>query len=199
MLKPPGLDDCAAQAIADLFAEDVVLALPPRFAVRGHIAGNLLEDEQFDIVFDDDGAGEIADVVSIRMQEDLVTVTLSHCKYSTSEEPGARVKDLYEVCGQAQKSARWRDRPNRMLGHMLRREKLRRDRGQPSRLEGGTAAQFRKLKARWQEYRYEFDVRMVQPGLSMSRVGEEGLHLLAGTETYLLDTRGMSLRIIGSP
>lgn len=29
-------------------------------------------------------------------------------------------------------------------------------------------------------------------------LGEEGLHLLAGVETYLLETRAMRLKIIGS-
>jgi hypothetical protein len=149
-------------------------------------------------VFDDDGAGEIADVVSLRVTEGLVQVTLFHCKYSSADQPGARVKDLYEVCGQAQKSARWRDRPNRMFTHMLKREKLRLDKGQSTRFELGTPAFLKKLKASWQDYRYEFDVRIVQPGLSRSAISEEGLHLVAGVETYLLETRGMRLRVIGS-
>ena len=108
------------------------------------------------------------------------------------------MKDLYEVCGQAQKSARWRDRPNRMFTHMLRREKLRLDKGQSSRLEHGNVAFLKRLKASWQDYRYEFNVRIVQPGLSRAAITEEGLHLLAGVETYLLETRAMKLRILGS-
>jgi len=62
----------------------------------------------------------------------------------------------------------------------------------------GTPAFLKKLKASWQDYRYEFDVRIVQPGLSRSAISEEGLHLVAGVETYLLETRGMRLRVIGS-
>jgi hypothetical protein len=62
-------------------------------------------------IFDDDGPGEIVDVVAIRLTENLVSVTLFHCKFSSGDMPGARVKDLYAVRGQAQKSARWRDRP----------------------------------------------------------------------------------------
>lgn len=158
----------------------------------------LAEGEAYDLIFDDDGAGEIADVVSLRVTEGLVQVTLHHCKYSSTETPGARVKDLYEVCGQSQKSARWRDRPNRMFIHMLKREKLRLDKGQSSRFEQGTAAFLKKLKASWQDYRYEFEVRIVQPGLSRAAITEEGLHLLAGVETYLLETRAMRLRVIGS-
>ncbi|MBJ7404889.1 MAG: DEAD/DEAH box helicase family protein [Bradyrhizobium sp.] len=168
-------------------------------SVQRRVIDMLLADgEAYDLVFDDDGAGEIADVVSLRVTEGLVQVTLYHCKYSSAETPGARVKDLYEVCGQAQKSARWRDRPNRMFTHMLKREKLRLDKGQSSRFEQGTAAFLKKLKASWQDYRYEYDVRIIQPGLSRAAITEEGLHLLAGAETYLLETRAMKLRIIAS-
>ena len=39
---------------------------------------------------------------------------------------------------------------------------------------------------------------IVHPGLSRAAITEEGLHLLAGVETYLLETRAMKLRIIGS-
>jgi hypothetical protein len=78
------------------------------------------------VIFDDDGKGEIADVVALRITDSVVSATLFHCKYSGADTPGARLSDLYEVCGQAQKSARWRDRPNRMLQHMLKREQKRR-------------------------------------------------------------------------
>lgn len=168
-------------------------------SVQRRVIETLLADgDAYDLIFDDDGAGEIADVVTLRITEGLVQVTLHHCKFSSADTPGARVKDLYEVCGQAQKSARWRDRPNRMFTHMLRREKLRLDKGQSSRFEHGNAAFLKKLKASWQDYRYEFDVRIVQPGLSRAAITEEGLHLLAGVETYLLETRAMKLRVIGS-
>lgn len=168
-------------------------------SVQRRVIDMLLADgAAYDLVFDDDGAGEIADVVSLRVTEGLVQVTLYHCKYSSAETPGARVKDLYEVCGQAQKSARWRDRPSRMFTHMLKREKLRLDKGQSSRFERGAAAFLKKLKASWQDYRYEFDVRIIQPGLSRAAITEEGLHLLASVETYLLETRAMHLRVIAS-
>lgn len=91
-----------------------------------------------------------------------------------------------------------RIRGNRMFTHMLRREKLRLDKGQSSRFEHGNAAFLKRLKASWQDYRYEFDVRIIQPGLSRAAITEEGLHLLAGVETYLLETRAMKLRVLGS-
>lgn len=168
-------------------------------SVQRRVIDTLLsEGNTYDLIFDDDGAGEIADVVTLRVTEGLVQVTLHHCKFSSSDAPGARVKDVYEVCGQAQKSARWRDRPSRMFAHMLRREKLRLNRGQNSRFEYGNAAFLKRLKASWRDYRYEFDVHIIQPGLSRAAVTGDILHLLAGVETYLLETRAMKLRIISS-
>lgn len=168
-------------------------------SVQRRVIDELLANrDNYYLVFDDDGAGEIADVVSLRVTKEVVQATLYHCKYSSTSTPGSRIKDLYEVCGQAQKSARWRDRPNRMFTRMLKREKLRLNKKQISRFELGNAASLRKLKASWQDYRYEFDVRIVQPGLSRQVVTEEMLHLLAGVETYLLETRNISLKVIGS-
>lgn len=46
-----------------------------------------------------------------------------------------------------------KDRPNHMLQHMLKRGKLRRDKGVASRFELGTAAALKKLEAGWQDYR----------------------------------------------
>jgi hypothetical protein len=46
-------------------------------------------------------------------------------------------------------------------------------------LESKRHGPLKELKAGWQDYRYEYDVKIVQPGLSRDAVGEEGLHLLA--------------------
>lgn len=46
-----------------------------------------------------------------------------------------------------------------MFTHMLKLEKLRLDKGQSSRFEDGSVAFLKRLKASWQDYRYEFDVR----------------------------------------
>ena len=44
----------------------------------------------------------------------------------------------------------------------------------------------------------EINIRIIQPGLSRASISEEGLHLLAGVETYLLESRSMKLRVVGS-
>jgi hypothetical protein len=67
-----------------------------------------LKTENWDVILDDDGSGEIADIVAMRIDAEGLLIRLVHCKYSHEDTPGRRVEDLYEVCGQAQKSIIWR-------------------------------------------------------------------------------------------
>lgn len=56
------------------------------------------------MIFDDDGSGEIADIVAFAEKDDEIILELYHCKYSNGKTPGGRINDLYEVCGQTEKS-----------------------------------------------------------------------------------------------
>jgi hypothetical protein len=77
-------------------------------------------------IIDDDGTGEIADLVALRRAAGRLHVRLVHCKYAPRDtKPGARVSDLYELCGQAQKSARWRGRGVMLFRQLIRRERNR--------------------------------------------------------------------------
>ena len=80
------------------------------------------------MIVDDDGKGEAADIVAIRLVGDTtapsrIDVEFYHCKYSQEATPGQRIKDLYEVCGQAQKSISWMSSPEKrtdLFTHLLR-------------------------------------------------------------------------------
>ena len=52
------------------------------------------------IVFNDDNAGESADIVAVFVDDGVIRFELIHCKYSKATS-GARLSDLFEVCGQA--------------------------------------------------------------------------------------------------
>ena len=121
----------------DLNTESQGLEKNPRSIQRAVIEELLAREPAFDIVFDDDGAGEIADVVAIRKHDRRLIVELFHCKYAHGATAGNRVADLYEVCGQAQKSVRWRDYPIRLLKRIRKRENDRMVVGNPSRFERG--------------------------------------------------------------
>jgi superfamily II DNA or RNA helicase len=62
----------------------------------------------YDVIINDDEQGEAADLVALKVAEQKIHLHLVHCKYSSGTEAGARLKDLYEVCGQAQRSIHWK-------------------------------------------------------------------------------------------
>lgn len=157
----------------------------------------------YSVIFDDDGKGESADIVTITIiveePRTYIEVELYHLKYSIGDTPGARVDDLYVVCGQAQRSANWltnRERRTDFFNHLLKRNAARETNGKSSRIERGDIELLKRLKdmSRYQDVR--FKVIIVQPGLSKKVATESQLTLLAVTERYLSDTYAIPLTVI---
>lgn len=134
----------------------------------------------------------------MRDATDRLQIHLYHCKYSGEREPGARVGDLYEVCGQAQRSIGWSMNPEGMFRRLLLRENQRVRQGRPTRFDKGDARKLEALKTKARFKERTFHVHVVQPGLSASRAGENQLELLAATEVYTQETFQMALNVIGS-
>lgn len=161
----------------------------------------------FDMLVDDDSSGESADVVAIRVLGGVVSpsgveVEFYHCKYSEEATPGHRVKDLYEVCGQAQKSISWLCTPERTVSlftHLLRREALRREKGASSRYERGDNELLLTIREISRQCRIALKIFVVQPGVSKGRVSEDQLQLLSVTENHLMETYQISFGVIASP
>lgn len=154
--------------------------------------------QDFELVFDDDDTWEAADVVAMKVQDDRLIVHLYHCKYSSEDDPGARVADLYEVCGQAQKSVHWRADVEGLLSHLLKREGERQSRHGTTRFDRGDAALLHTLTRKARHLRPEFHVAVVQPGVSRRRISPPQQHLLAVTELYLQETYGITFAVITS-
>jgi hypothetical protein len=148
-----------------------------------------------DVVFDGDGTGEVADVVSIARKGEKVAVDLFHLKYSGGTEPGAWIGDMYEVCGQAQKCIHWREEPKRMLRHLLHQEEARLKAGKASRFEHGDRGDIQRLINGIRTLSFEFRVHIVQPGLSKAKLAPAFLDVLGATETFLRETYSMPLTV----
>jgi superfamily II DNA or RNA helicase len=167
--------------------------------VQRRIIERLLSSEvPYDIIFDDDGTGEVADVVGIRRSGRTLMIDLFHCKYSAGKSPGARVEDLYEVCGQAQKSVRWAERFSELLNHLRRREEDRLAAGKSSRFEHGSMNLLVGLINQSREMHAQFSVTIVQPGYSRAKAAAAHLELFAATESYLMETWRMPMKILAS-
>lgn len=151
-----------------------------------------------DVVFDDDGAGEIADIVTLKVSGDNLLINLFHCKYSKSETAGVRVGDLYEVCGQAQKSVFWRNEIPRLFQRLRLREQQRQKSYNLSRFEKGNLQKLEELRRRSRFLHPKFHIYIVQPGLAASNISPPILDLLGATELYLLETFNVPLKVIAS-
>ena len=152
--------------------------------VQARAAAELIGLRDWDVVIDDDGTGEIADLVGLKLEDDRLIVHLVHCKYSSESNTGARVGDLYEVCGQAHRSAHRRQAIPATIKNLVRRERNRQAAGTPGVMVG-TAATLLELEEAATLNRSELHVTVVQPGLSKTRAAQRHLELLASAEVYV--------------
>jgi superfamily II DNA or RNA helicase len=163
-------------------------------SIQAH-AIKALSNGPWEVILDDDGSGEVADIVALRTEGRSLTMRLTHCKYSSKDKPGSRVADLYELCGQAQKSARHRGNTPEMIARLISRERQRLRRGARSGFERGDLDDLYRLSDQASRTLPNLEVVIVQPGLSKSRVSLEVLHLLASTEVYVREVGGASLSV----
>ncbi|WP_449329296.1 DEAD/DEAH box helicase [Selenomonas noxia] len=169
-------------------------------SIQHRVIATLKASAKYCLVFDDDGSGEIADVIAI--QEDKtgkrLIFELYHCKYSTESTPGARVKDLYEVCGQAEKSIKWVKNSHALLTHLRKRNSIRIQKNMSSRYEQGDNKLTYTLKNKLKIYSSEYHIYIVQPGVSQNNITSEMHQVLCSAETYLKETYDIPLQLICS-
>ena len=165
-----------------------------------------LKNRDYVMIVDDDGKGEAADVVAIRLTGDQgaptsIDVSLYHCKYSQDATPGQRIADLYEVCGQAQKSVAWMsslEKRTDLFIHLLRREASRHESGGTSRYEVGDGDLLETIMEMSRQYLVKLGIFIVQPGVSKQNVSQTQLLLMSVTENYLFETYQLPFGVIAS-
>ena len=82
----------------------------PKCSIHEWLREHLVSGDA-EIVFYDHRSGECADFMTVvRSPEGEPVISLYHCKGSGGSKPGDRVDDLFEVCGQAIKSTKWRNK-----------------------------------------------------------------------------------------
>jgi len=156
-----------------------------------------LEQGNSAFIIDDDDTGESADIVAIEDTEQTITVTLWHCKYSAAEDAGNRVQDLFEVCGQAQKSIKWTWSFATLVRHIVDRETKHR-RGRPTRFIRGTLNGLVTTRKGSRRKYVVFKVGIVQPGLRKGGIGNEHLAILGATSLFLRTVTNHPLLVYAS-
>jgi hypothetical protein len=158
----------------------------------------IIKNQDFDIIYDDDGSGEIADIVAIKLYDDKMKINMYHLKYAHGGQVSSRIDNFYEVCGQAQKSIHWKHKKSQeFFEHLLRRETKKIQGNSCSRLEKGIKEDLEHyLTIAKKTIPMEFEIFIVQPGTTKTKISDEILTLLAVTENYIMEMSNIKLNII---
>lgn len=135
----------------------------------------------------DHGSGEIADFITIEEDGDAIVVSFYHCKGSGGANPGVRVDDVYEVCGQAQKSVAWAS-----LARFAGRLRFRNP-----RFVRGNRAGLEDILERAKDRRLRFEIKIVQPGISKANLSPPMAECLGATTVHLTGV-SIPLEVIAS-
>ena len=167
-------------------------------SIQFDVLRRLKNKENIGVIYDDDGSGEIADIITIEESGNRLLVGLYHLKYAKDGSVSGRVDNFYEVCGQAQKSFHWKHIDgDDFFTHLLRRQEKKFKGATSSRLEKGSSEhleRYRKLAKR--RMPVAFEVFIVQPGSSKEKATDAILSLLAVTENFLKECADMELTVI---
>jgi hypothetical protein len=162
-----------------------------RRSIHEWLSGELLQTDA-SIVFYDHRPGECADFLTVTAEEGgPIRVALYHCKSSGRPEPGDRVDDLYDVCGQAVKSASYRIL-KRLVPHVKRRAR------DGSRFLRGTVEEFAVLMSADARYELPLEVVIVQPGLSRAAMSDKAGSLLTGVDRTIVALGCQRLKLLCS-
>jgi superfamily II DNA or RNA helicase len=148
-------------------------------------------------IIDDDDTGECADIVAIEETDNTITVYLWHCKYSSGDEPGHRIADLYEVCGQAQKCVKWTWNLRTLIRHLINRE-TKYKHGRDTRFIRGSLADLATLRKSARRKFVEYKVGVVQPGLLKANIPPEHLAILGSTNSFVQCITDSPLSVVAS-
>jgi len=169
-----------------------------RDSIQYYFIANIIDD--YEIVYDDDASGEIADIIGINSERTYIDIHLYHLKFAIRGEIGNNIDNFYQVCGQAQKSLNWKYRKGReFFNHLLRRIDKTKNGQTCSRLVKGTVEDLEKLliAAKW-EKELRFHIYIAQPSLQKENASDDILLLLGATYHYLDTVGNVSLKVYTS-
>ncbi|WP_338105621.1 DEAD/DEAH box helicase, partial [Microvirga tunisiensis] len=146
----------------------------------------------YDVVFNDDGCGEAADLICLKDQDDeTIRLCLVHCKGAHEGRISQDIRNFYTVCGQAQKSITAKHVGLPTLYQDLKRRQESWVRDGKSRFLKGDMKKLSYFKEKARRAKLEFEVVLVQPGASI-RLSITHIFGLIG-RACLTDTRRDSL------
>jgi hypothetical protein len=175
----------------DFKIESIYKGVTKRKASIQEYMMNRMVDLGARVVFNDDNAGESADIVAIFVEDGMVRFELIHCKYSKSAA-GARLSDLYEVCGQAIVSLRYKWKPEELIRHLERRNAsgVLKDK----RFYHGSTTTLEDIKKELKYCDVSFGFSIAQPGVESASLTPEMKRVLGSIYSTVVEMTETKLR-----
>lgn len=155
--------------------------------------------QDFDIIYNDDDSGEIADIITIKNLSESIEVEFYHLKFALEGKVSNQIKNFYEVCGQAQKSLVWKYKEGKeFIDHLIKRQFKKQQENQ-TRIKKGSLEDLERLRNLAKRTKpIKYDIYIVQPALSKANVSDVILNLLGVTANHLKKEGNIDLKVIGS-
>jgi superfamily II DNA or RNA helicase len=160
-------------------------------SIQEHLKA-FLNSPDHELLLHDHGAGEMADFLTVGIQNDTVIVKLLHVKGSGGAQPGNRVDDVYEVCGQVVKSLIWLRTPKQLL----KKIQVRRAKGSP--WIKGTDQRLIQIFDQGVQLGFQLHIGLVQPGISKANLPERMGEVLASARAHLKSAGISELIVLAS-
>lgn len=143
------------------------------------------------VVFNDDNAGESSDIVAVFVDDGVIRFELIHCKYSKATS-GVRLSDLFEVCGQAIVSLRYKWKPEELIKHLERRNAT----GilKYKRFYYGDLEVLEEIKKALKYSNVLFEFAIAQPGVKASALNSEMKRFLGSVYSTVAEMTETKLR-----
>jgi superfamily II DNA or RNA helicase len=156
-----------------------------------------IASQEFEAVYYDHASLEVADVLAFNPDR----IRFYHCKKQKGDTPRCSVDDIYEVCGQAVKSAVWTNRK------LLQRQLLQRNNNGDTggRVKKGSLSKIKVLLDGFESSNLPVEIVIVHPGLkttgfvsNQADSFERVRMLLSGAYTYLESIGTSTLSVMSS-
>jgi len=165
---------------------------PPSRSIHDWLKDELLAGNA-QVVFYDHRSGECADYLTVTADgEGVPAIRLYHCKGSGGASSGDRADDLFEVLGQATKSALW-------CGKKRLIQKVKKRARDGSVFYKGDIDVFLGLVESHVRSELVLEIFIVQPGVSKENLSPKMASLLSTTSKGLVSAGCLRLKVICSP
>ena len=150
----------------------------------------------YELIFDDDGSGEVADLVAVNQDADSIYVNLYHLKFAIDGRPTSRIANFYEVCGQAQKSLKWKNAEMNLFHRLIKRA-TETNKAENRILKGNMELLQQLSQDAAFTKRVKVNLHIVQPGLSKTTAAQSAdiLQLLGVVKNYAFEVCNARLTV----